>query len=523
MATEIELKLRLLPSCVARVQRSPLLKSLSISPSVTQNLYTVYYDTSNFDLRGNDIAFRLRRAGRRWMQSIKGGGSAAAGLHQRYEWEVPVLKPQPDFTKISDPSLIRLFDNADLREQMRPVFITECKRRFRILRLSGGGEAELCLDQGRIVAGDVSIPFCEIELELKSGSPLPLFQLALDLLHTIPLRLENVSKAERGYTLASGIKSLPLKATSVQLVAEMSVNEAFKAVAWNCLGHLHSNEAGMLHGGDIEYLHQMRVALRRLRSALNVFSRAFSKAMFAPMAQELRWLAGQFGPARDWDVFVTETLADIIPHFSDRPGILPLQEKCEQIRRRHNDEARSAVESAHYTELMLKLGAWLSAESWITPSNLMGLDNPTGVDGPGGSGGLGGSVKEFAGTLLAHRHRQLKKYGRKLAKLSPPELHAVRILAKKQRYAGEFFAGLYPPKKVKAYIKSLTKLQDILGVMNDTAITEQLLSEVPGTGDERSEYEAVGIIRGWVASKALTKKLELTNAWANFDKSNPFW
>ena len=520
MVSEIELKLRLPSDCVVRVQRSPLLKSLSISPSVTQNLYTVYYDTSNLDLRGNDIAFRLRRSGRHWIQSIKGGGSAAAGLHLRYEWEAPLLSPQPDYTKISDPPLIRLFENADLREQMRPLFTTECKRRVRTLRLSGGGEAELCLDQGRIVAGDASMPFCEIELELKSGRPLPLFQLALDLLHTIPFRLENVSKAERGYTLASGIAPLPLKAAPVPLAAGMSVTEAFKAIAWNCLGHLHSNEAGMLHGGDIEYLHQMRVALRRLRSALDIFSGAFSKAAFAPMAQELRWLAGQFGPARDWDVFMTATLADILPHFSDHPGILPLQEKCERIRRRHNDEARSAVESAHYTGLMLKLGAWLSADSWVTPSNLMGSDNRAGVDGLGGSGG---SVKEFAGTLLAHRHRQLKKHGKKLAKLSPPELHAVRILAKKQRYAGEFFAGFYPTKKVKAYIKSLAKLQDILGVMNDTAIIEQLLSEVPGADDERREYEAVGIIRGWVASKALTKKLELTNAWVNFDKSNPFW
>ncbi len=523
MATEIELKLRLPPDCVARVQRSPLLKSLSISPFITKNLYTVYYDTSSLDLRRSGIAFRLRRSGRRWIQSIKGGGSAAAGLHQRYEWEAPVLKSQPDFTKISDPFLIRLFDNAELREQMRPLFITECKRSIRSLRLSGGGEAELCLDRGRIVAGEASIPFCEIELELKSGSPLPLFQLALDLLHTIPFRLENVSKAERGYTIASGIKPPPLKATPVQLVAEMSVNEAFKAIAWHCLGHLHSNEAGMLRGGDIEYLHQMRVALRRLRSALNVFSRAFSKAAFAPMAQELKWLAGQFGPARDWDVFVMETLADILPHFSGHSGIPPLQEKCEQIRRRHNDEACNAVESAHYAELMLKLGAWLGADSWVTPSDLMGLDNSAGIDRPGGSGGLGGPVKEFSGTLLAYRHRQLKKYGGKLAKLSLPELHAVRILAKKQRYTGEFFAGFYPPKKVKAYIKSLAELQDILGAVNDTAMIEPLLREVPGASDEGSEREAVGIIRGWVASKAMTKKRELANAWAKFDKSNPFW
>ncbi len=450
------------------------------------------------------------------MQTIKGGGGAVAGLHQRDEWEAPVLKAEPDFTKISDPRLIRLFSAASLREQLRPLFITEFNRSTRMLRLSDGSEAEFCFDRGRIIAGDASAPLCEIELELKSGSPLSLFQLAQDLLHSISFRLENVSKAERGYALASGCMSPPFKAQPVQLVAEMSVSEALGAIVWNCLSHLHRNESGMLEGCDIEYLHQMRVALRRQRSALSIFSKAFSKAAFAPMAQELKWLAAQFGPARDWDVFVTETLATVCAAFSGHPGMLALQEKCEQLRLNRNDSARNAVESGHYTELMLELGAWLSAGFWPASPGLPVRDDLIGIES-------GMSIKEFAGTLLAHRHRQLKKYGRKLMNLSAAELHALRIVAKKQRYAAEFFTGLYPQKKMKRYIHSLSILQDILGAMNDAVISERLLSEVSIAKDESDAHEAVGLVRGWGSSLALIRKLELNKAWACFHGSDPFW
>ncbi|MGH8762271.1 MAG: CHAD domain-containing protein [Nitrosospira sp.] len=516
MSTEIELKLRLPPDGVARLQHNSLLKSLSISNPVTLKLYSIYYDTSSFDLRHSGIAFRLRREGKRWMQTIKGGGSAIAGLHQRDEWDAPVLKAQPDFTKISNPHLIRLVSAANLRERLRPLFTTEFNRSSRLLRLADGTEAEFCLDRGKIVVGDASAPLCEIELELKSGSSALLFQLALDLLHAIPFRLENVSKAERGYALASGREFPPLKATPVQLVAGMSVAEAFRTISWNCLGHLHSNEAGMLEGQNIEYLHQMRVALRRLRSAMIIFSRASSKTAFTPMTQELKWLAGQLGPARDWDVFVTETLVTICADFADHAGMFRLREKCEQLRSHHNAAARNVVESRRYTESVLKLGAWLSSEQWIVQSDRPASDDLART-------GYGAPVKEFAGILLARRHRQLKKHGKKMENSGTPELHALRILAKKQRYAAEFFAGLYPHKGARRYIQSLSILQDILGVMNDTTVAEELLSEVPIAKDGSGEHEAAGIVRGWGASMAWMKKRELGRAWARFDGNNPFW
>ena len=520
MPTEIELKLRLPPANVARFQRNSLLKSLSISRPVTQKLYSVYYDTPDFDLRRNDIAFRLRRDGKYWIQTVKGGGSVTAGLHQRQEFETRVLKAQPDFTKISGTSLAGLFHAGMLRDHLRPVFTTEFSRNIRTLRLADGGEVEFCLDRGQITADSASVPFCEIELELKSGSHLSLFQLALDLLHSVPgsvpLRLENLSKAERGYALVSGVKSPPSKAVPVHIAAGMNINDAFKAIAWNCLNHLHNNEVGMLERGDIEYLHQMRVALRRERSALTIFSKAFSKAAFTEIAQELKWIAGRLGPARDWDVFIIETVVPVCAAFPQHPGMLALHEKCEKIRQKHNNEACNAVDSRHYTELMLKLGAWLSAESWLDPEDF----TPTG-DRVGSGSGV--PVIKFAEPLLAHRHRQLKKYGRKLEGLDAPQLHALRIISKKQRYAAEFFAGLYPQKEAKRYIQSLSNLQEVLGVINDVAVVERLLGELSIQENQGDEREAAGIIRGWSASRALMKKLELSRTWTDFDKNSPFW
>ena len=124
---------------------------------MTQKLYTVYYDTEDHDLRRNDIALRLRREGKRWVQTIKGRGGATAGLHQRYEWEVPVTNARPDFTKISDPDLISLLNSAILREKLQPIFTTEFNRSTRMLRLTDG-EVEFCLDRGRIAAGEASVP-----------------------------------------------------------------------------------------------------------------------------------------------------------------------------------------------------------------------------------------------------------------------------------------------------------------------------------------------------------------------------
>ena len=514
MYTEIELKLRVPLEGVKHLQRSRLIKSLGISPPVTQKLYSVYYDTESQDLRRNDIALRLRRDGKRWVQTIKGRGGATAGLHRRYEWEVPVLSAQPDFTKISDPAVFSLFDSASLREKLHPIFTTEFNRSKRMLRLPDG-EVEFCLDRGSITAGEATILFSEIELELKSGSPASLFQLALDMLAIISIRVENRSKAERGYALASGSKCLPSKAAPINLHTGMSLSSAFNTISASCLNHLLSNESGMLEDRDVEYLHQMRVAVRRQRSALSIFSPLFG-AESTSLARELTWLTRQVGAARDWDVFVTGTLPLVLGAFPRHSGMLALRDQCEQLRLQYAHLARGAVQSKRYTKMILKLGARISAE----PGSF-GADSrpPHSLS----SESREQSLQEFAEKLLTGRHDKLKKYGKKIQDSSSKKLHGLRLAVKKQRYAIEFLTGLYAHEASRRYIQSLTKLQDTLGEMNDVATVGRLLQELPGYDNDTAVREATGIILGWGAGRALLQKRELDRTWATFYKTDPFW
>ena len=203
MPTEIELKLTLPPQCVAELKSLPLLKTHSVSEPSIQKLHTVYYDTPDHTLRKNKMALRLRRMDNTWIQTIKGGGNIQAGLHQQHEWEYPIATNKPDFSKITAPELIELFANENLRQQLKPIFVTDFTRTTYSLLFMENCNIECCLDQGEITANQHTHPICEIELELKSGTPTQLKQFAA-LLQTkcsFPLTEENNNKAMRGYTL----------------------------------------------------------------------------------------------------------------------------------------------------------------------------------------------------------------------------------------------------------------------------------------------------------------------------------
>ena len=190
-----------------------------------------------------------------------------------------------------------------LRERLRPVFTTEFMRSTRTLRLAGDSEVEFCLDRGKVTAGSASMPICEMELELKSGNRLSLFQLHWTCCTVFPrvfhFQFENLG-GERGYALVSGRRVIArVRAVPVQLAAEMNTSEAFQAIAWNCLNHLHSNEETASASVTIRNtctrcgLHCEGSA--RLSAS---FPEAFSKAEFAEMARGLKSLGGRFGPAQ---------------------------------------------------------------------------------------------------------------------------------------------------------------------------------------------------------------------------------
>lgn len=173
----------------------PALKTWSTARPVSRKLITTYYDTPDLALRHAGVTLRVRRVGRGWIQTIKSSGAVYSGLHQRMEWESPVAQSTPDLSKITDHKLPKLFSHHALRNQLQPVFITEFRRISWLLSFAEGDEIELSLDQGEVKAGQSVVPVCEVELELKTGRPEKLYEVALQLLESVQLMPENCSKA----------------------------------------------------------------------------------------------------------------------------------------------------------------------------------------------------------------------------------------------------------------------------------------------------------------------------------------
>jgi len=505
---ETELKLRFAPDAIRRLAGHRLLRGTG--RPVGQRLRSIYYDTPALDLLRQRIALRTRQENGAWVQTVKGEGAVHAGLHERAESEARVAGPEPDLSRIEDGALPAALRRPGIRDELRPVFVTDIRRSHRLLELAGGTIIEASIDHGVIRSGDRVEPLTELELELKSGDPAQLYELALKLQENVPLVLENRSKAERGYALQGAVEESPVKARPTELDGDMSVSDAFKAVIWANLTHLQANERGMLAAADPEYLHQMRVALRRLRSALGVFSPPVPASEAEPLARHLKWLGSRLGPARDWDVFVADTLPPIESEFGAHGELRAFCVRCSELRRMANASARRAVRSRRYQRLVLRLAAWIAAEGWHLPAQAP-------------ADALKMPVTEFASGVLEKRYQRVRKRGRRLAKRSPAELHRLRIAIKKFRYATDFFASLYEGKTARDMLKRLAELQDILGAMNDAATVSGLMRQGFGGARGKRVLEARGILLGWSRGRAVLLKHRLKGAWKTFRAAERFW
>ena len=511
MPAEIELKLAIAASEVPKLARVPLLKSTARGHPTTARTYSIYYDTPEFALRDHGVALRLRRVGTHWLQTLKSAGRVEAGLHQREEFETPVPAQILNYPALAQSAAAPVLADPGLPLRLRPVFATDFKRTTRRLEPAAGTLIEFCLDRGVISAGSAQLPISEIELELKSGPPEQLVRFALGLLEFVPLRLEPASKAERGYALAVGLTTAPVKASVPALLPAVTVAQAFRTVVFSCIAHLQANERGLLETTDPEYLHQARVALRRLRSALSVFNRAFPRALFEELIVELRWLGGCLGPARDWDVFATETLRVVCAAFPGDAGLHWLTERTAELRATANDTAREAVASTRYAVLLLKLGGFFLREPW---QQLAGDPSATLRALP---------LLEFTASVLERRHKRTVKSGRSLEQLDAAGLHALRIQIKKLRYAAEFFSALYNKGEVREYLSALAGLQELLGGLNDAATVERLLELLREAERAGQWLEAPGLVRGWAACSSRGRLEQLGDAWQRFSDSKVFW
>lgn len=495
MIVETELKLHISPEHLQKLKRHPFLRTLSTGRARTEKLYSIYYDTADLELRQNAMALRLRRVGKQWIQTLKGGGQVSAGLHQRNEWETPVPSEQLDFDvlKAGGGELPRGVHN-----RLQPVFVTDFSRNARLLNFEGA-EIELCMDSGEIRAGQSSCPISELELELKSGSPQQLFKLASALLDIVPLQAEHTSKAEYGYLLYSAAQPSVSKGRFPALKKSQSIASALQSLIGACLAHVQSNVPGALLKVDEEYLHQVRVGLRRLRVVLAVAQRFRADAELTALREEVARLCIELGRSRDWDVFVTQTLAPICTRLPEHAGLRDVLSASERARKKQHTGMESSLASQDFQRLLLRFGAWMHGDQWEGESET--------------------SLEQFAAQVLEKRSKQAFRHGRELAGEDAGQLHLLRIACKKLRYSTEMFGSLFNGTRAEDYVAALSELQDILGTLNDIAVAHRLLDEL----DNPARHDTLALIRGWMEHDYAERIVELGKAWKRFAAQKGFW
>lgn len=510
MAQEIELKLSVPPDAASRLWRTRALAAFPRSKPVTRRLYSAYYDTPARDLAGRGVALRLRREGGRWIQTVKGGGLAASGLHLRDEIDTEVAAQLVSFPALVEAGLADLVEDAGFRTSLGVVFTTDFTRVSARIETPQGEVVEISLDRGEIAAGERRQALCEIELELNSGHTARLFDLAAALAAELPLRLDNVSKAERGYRLADSAKAAPVKASTVEFPHGMGVDAAFGAIAAECLRHLQANERGVLESTDPEYVHQARVAIRRLRCAFGLFGRAVPKAHFSEALAWLKDVASTLGTARDWDVFCTELLPRM-PAAGTALHLRPIAQRASAARRRSRRRARALLSQPDYTQNSIALARMLVEGGWRHTRE------------PALAESAGMPLRDYAARELSRRDAKVRKCGARLDRSDPASLHALRIDIKKLRYACEFFGPLFGRKPLKRYLSRLQALQEILGNVNDAATASRLLDLLATHDDEPVYQQGIGFLRGFAAASAERQLGGLAEAWQRFAHAEPFW
>ena len=454
MHIERELKFRLPRGAAPR---------LPALPRSAHRVESVYYDTAAQALRRRGLALRLRRDGSRWRQTLKAEGAACGGLSARIEWEVPRERGTLDLRAFPLAEIRRRtgLDLGTLAGRLRPLFETRFRRRRSLVALEDGGSAELCIDRGHIVSGRAREAIRELELELRAGSPQSLLAFG----EGLGLALAYESKAERGYRLAAGKRAAPRKWRAPPIAAAAAPAEAFAALAGAALAQVGVNAPGAAAASDPQYLHQMRVGLRRLRSLLRAFAPHVRDA--GPLKRDLRRFMRTLTPARDWDV--------IVGRLRRSGGGVPAD-----VRRQHaaaRRAARAAARSPELTALLFRALRWIEAQ-------------PLAPEAP--------ALARLGAASLERLYRKARRHA---GAQDAAGRHALRVRLKDLRYAAEAFAPAIPGSETM--IRALRRLQDLLGELNDLAVARKRMRKLgrplPAAFDRAERRLSAAAAARWAA------------------------
>ena len=502
---EIELKLLVDAGRMAHFNAAPVIAANARNKGSRKRLKSVYYDTAERALRRSGLSLRVRRSGARFVQTAK--TDAADDPLRRGEWEasVPSLAPDVALAMPFIPEKLRAHLDA---HPLEAVFTADVHRHARIIDLPSG-TVEIAFDQGVLTAGDRSIPVSEIELELKSGSASTIYEVALRLAEQGAVKPSIRAKSARGFDLAAGAPPSARRPRKLRLDPSVTLDEAFATILRSCFLHLLQSLPAAEDGRNPEGVHQLRVSLRRLRSALDLMRSVGALSNLDALRSEARWLAQDLSAARDWDVFQLETLPTIAKACASVAGFDALGRAAAKCQSDAYRKAHQALDDRRCAVFLIGLGQWIETRGWrndVAAEDLGQLAEP---------------AVNFAQRILSEQYAKVLKRGRRFKSLSADELHRVRLATKRLRYLGEFLLPLFADRKsVRRFSRRLAGLQEELGAFNDMAVTASLLD---GLDAEPDSAIAAAAIAGWQARASIGVQPSLQGAWRDFTAARVPW
>lgn len=411
--------------------------------------------------------------------------------------------PPPILAEATDLALL-----PDLPTPIAPLVAFEGRRSISVLALAGGSVA-LTVERGMLRAVTAERPVARIRL---SGDQAAVREAALLIAAAVPVTLPLTSLAAEGIALATGWTPPPRCIGSPVLPHTVqTVTAALAHIAGHLLDVMLWHATRLDQGP--EAVHQMRVAVRRARSAVSLFHPVFAAGALDPLRAELKALNARLGTTRDWDVFTGETLPGIRTAMADDKRLARLAAGANRRRRMHHQALDTWLGSQAFRLLVIEQAWFIASDIWRLPA--------APPDPAPFLPEVEPSLAAFAGAVLQKRWKRLVAAGKGMEDLDIPALHAVRLRAKRTRYAAEMFAALYDGKAPRRFIQRLSILQQRLGVLNDGSVATALLAELGGAGG-RHGY-AAGVVTGFMAARADGLRPRIAAAFAKFRRQAPYW
>ncbi len=505
----------------------------------TRHLVARYFDTSDRRLARAGLSLRLRREGRRWVQTLKAGGEMALA---RFEHEVPRPDATVDVTahagtSAGDRMAGLLADGAPLQQR----YGTDMRRTLRRLR-TRGAVVELAFDQGRIGADDRTLRVCELEFELISGSPAALLALAERWRARLGLVVDARSKAERGDALADGrAPAGGRRALPVTLRRKVEVAEAWRIVLDECIAQVLANAIGLTLPVGVEadaasvvdradLVHQLRIGLRRLRSALRLF-RGWVEPVPEAIEAGARELFRALGALRDQDVLAqaiepalqragapaprdaaTAAAAEAatLPAAASAAAAPPTRLRGSASTRA--DDACLLIAADPTQRWLLALLAWRSALGTAADAASIAPGRASTADGRRATEPLAALARR----RLARWQRALTDQASNFAQLDEASLHALRKRAKRLRYASEFVESLFPRKETRRFVERLQAVQQALGELGDLGLAARRYGREAGA--QPRDWFALG----WLSARREVVTTQAAAALVALAERHPF-